>query len=96
MKPTIATKDAIKMAHSLEKDLHTTKRGLSRAYKTLGQRMAEERTRRGIGLRQLARQLGISPPYLSQMETNARNYTPEWAKKAIQEMNDEPSHLTDD
>lgn len=49
----------------------------------VGQSMRDERERRKISLRELARRLDVSAPHLSDMERGNRKYTIEWCKKAM-------------
>ena len=49
----------------------------------VGQAMRDERERRRISLRELARRLDVSAPFLSDMERGNRKYSIEWCKKAM-------------
>ncbi|MGB1101904.1 MAG: helix-turn-helix domain-containing protein [Pontimonas sp.] len=48
----------------------------------VGAVMRAERERRKISLRSLAKQLGCSAPFLSDMERGHRKYSIEWCRKA--------------
>ena len=52
-------------------------------WRILGSRMKEARTAKGVGLRELARRMGISAPFLGDMEKGARHYTPERVRSAL-------------
>lgn len=45
--------------------------------------MKEARTAKGVGLRELARRMEISAPFLGDMEKGARHYTPERVRSAL-------------
>ena len=49
----------------------------------VGTAMREERERCNVSLRSLARQLGCSAPFLSDMERGNRKYSIEWCRKAM-------------
>lgn len=50
--------------------------------------MREQRKLRKISLRALAQKLGVSAPFLSDMELGRRKYSIEWSKKAFRIMLD--------
>lgn len=52
----------------------------------VGQAMRTERERCRISLRELSRRLGVSAPFLSDMERGNRKYSIEWCKKAMRAM----------
>ena len=56
---------------------------LRHAEREAGRMMREERETRGISLRAMAQMLGVSPPYLSDMELGNRRYSAAWAKAAM-------------
>ena len=49
----------------------------------VGHEMRKERERRKVSLRSLAKQLGCSAPFLSDMERGNRKYSIEWCRKAM-------------
>lgn len=49
---------------------------MSPSKETLGERLRKRRLERGIGLRELAGRVGISPTYLSRVETNDEKSPP--------------------
>jgi len=49
----------------------------------VGTAMREERERCNVSLRSLAKQLGCSAPFLSDMERGNRKYSIEWCRKAM-------------
>lgn len=49
----------------------------------VGHKMRKERERRKVSLRSLAKQLGCSAPFLSDMERGNRKYSIEWCRKAM-------------
>jgi len=49
----------------------------------VGTAMRDERERCNISLRSLAKQLGCSAPFLSDMERGNRKYSIEWCRKAM-------------
>lgn len=51
-----------------------------------GQEMRNQREQRNLSLRELARRLKITAPFLSDMELGRRFYSIEWVKKAIAAM----------
>lgn len=62
-------------------------------------RLIELRIRRGLSQRSLARRLGISSGYMSQLETGQRNPSPRMAKNICELLNvefDELFDITDD
>lgn len=57
----------------------------------VGAMMRTERERRKVSLRELSRRLGISAPFLSDMERGNRKYSIEWCKKALTKLNEKLS-----
>ena len=53
----------------------------------VGATMRTEREQRKVSIRELARRLGISAPFLSDMERGNRKYSIEWCKKALTKLN---------
>lgn len=47
-----------------------------------GRVMREEREKRGLSLREMARRLGVSAPFLSDMELGNRRYSVAWIEAA--------------
>ena len=52
----------------------------------IGQAMRDARKRQKFTLRELAQRMGVSAPFLSDMERGNRDYSLKWQQKAIVEM----------
>lgn len=57
------------------------------AWKLAGSKLRNMREVLGLSLREAARRMNITAPYLSDMERGNRRPSPEWAKKLLREAN---------
>lgn len=73
----------IQLSKRLEQNDRNRARLARAQWRILGGRMKEARTSKGVGLRELARRMGISAPFLGDMEKGARRYTPERVRSAL-------------
>jgi ribosome-binding protein aMBF1 (putative translation factor) len=65
-----------------ERITHHWRKEHSEILREVGQAMRQGRQRRKVSLRSLAKQLGCSAPFLSDMERGNRKYSIEWCRKA--------------
>lgn len=69
------------MLVQLEKERDYMKRREARLRVTMGQEMRKAREAAGLSLRETARRLSITAPFLSDMERGRRNATVKWVQK---------------
>lgn len=61
--------------------------------KRFGARLLAEREKRGLALRPMAKILGVSDPFLSQLETGARSPTLPMVEQIAKKLGKEPSSM---
>ena len=68
-------------------------KALRHAEREAGRLMREEREKRGITLRQMAKLISVSPPHLSDMENGRRRYSTAWVTEAMAAFEQNPGGL---
>ena len=72
----------LQLSQRLERNDRERQRLIRAQWRLLGSRLKEARLNAGVGLRELARQMKVSAPFVADMEKGARHYSPKYVRAA--------------